>query len=163
METKNTTNQTTTTKTATLTKEEKQQRSAMYAAKRLETAKQRFERTTDTTEKIGLANNTLHKVHAARANAANVDGIIDSVLNLIKEVAKAANVDKQIIGCLKKEAANVINANINEENLCIYIDDRGLYKNESVYRLICSKSHNEELKKILNNLKKEADKKEGAK
>lgn len=163
MKTQNTNNQTTTTKKTTLTKEERAQKSAIFAAKRLDAAKKRFERTTETTEKIGLANNTLHQVHATRANAASIDGLIDNVLNLIKEVAKAAKVDKQIIGCLKKEAANVIGANVNDENLCIYIDNKGLYKNEIVYRLICSKSHNEELKKILNNLKKATTKKEGAK
>lgn len=121
------------------------------AIKRLETLKQGAKENT-----LGFANITLKRTHQVRALNVSVQGAIDSLNNLIKEVAKAANLEKKIIAALKGEAAKTLLQQVTEKTLPIYIDDKGNYKAESLYRLVASKAKNSELRALLNNLKKAA-------
>lgn len=138
-------------------KKQREEKSRLFNEERTRKAVARFEllknQTSDTRK--GLANKTLSEVHTNRANAATVDGLVTSVITLIKEVAKT-KVDKNVLGVLKKTAANIITSNVKSENLASYIDGKGNYKVENAYRLVCSTTKNEEVKTILNNLKKQA-------
>lgn len=139
------------------TKTQKEEKSRLFNEERTKKAAERFEALKNQTSenKKGLANKTLSEVHTNRANNASIDGLVMATITLIKEVAKT-KVDKNVLGVLKKTAANVITNNVNNENLALYIDNKGNYKVENAYRLICSTTKNEEVKTILNNLKKQA-------
>lgn len=122
------------------------------AANRLENLKQGAKETTK-----GFANVTLKRTHQVRAINVSVQGAIDSLNALIKEVAKAANLDKAIIAALKGEAALTLLQQVTNETLPLYIDNKGGYKVETLYRLIASKAKNAELRQILNNIKKQGE------
>jgi S-adenosylmethionine:tRNA-ribosyltransferase-isomerase (queuine synthetase) len=119
------------------------------ATKRLETLKQGAKENT-----LGFANITLKRTHQERALNISVQGAIDSLNNLIKEIAKAANLEKKVIAALKGEAAKTLLQQVTETTLPIYIDNKGNYKAESLYRLVASKAKNSDLRALLNNLKK---------
>jgi type IV secretory pathway VirB6-like protein len=138
-------------------KKQREEKSRIFQEKRLLKAVEKFETLKNQTSdnKKGLANKTLSEVHTNRANNATIEGLITATIGLIKEVAKT-KVDKNILGILKKTAANVITSNVNSKNLALYIDNKGNYKTELIYRMICSTTKNEEVKTILNNLKKQA-------
>lgn len=119
------------------------------AAKRLETLKQGAKEDT-----AGFANITLKRTHQVRALNVSIQGAIDSLNLLIKEVAKSANLDKKIVSALKGEAAQTLLQQVTDNTLPLYIDNKGNYKNETLYRLVASKTKNIELRQILNNLKK---------
>jgi hypothetical protein len=123
-------------------------------AKRLEKATERLEALKQGKDTKGFANVTLAKTHQERATSANVQGAIDALNELIKEVAKASNLDKKTVSTLKGEAAKSILQQVNESTLPLYIDSKGNYKVESLYRLVASKAKNSELRTLLNNLKK---------
>ena len=123
-------------------------------AKRLEKATERLEALKQGKDTKGFANVTLAKTHQERATTANVQGAIDALNVLIKEVAKASNLDKKTVATLKGEAAKSILQQVRENTLPLYIDNKGNYKVESLYRLVASKSKNSELRTLLNNLKK---------
>lgn len=122
--------------------------------KRLEKATERLESLKQGKDTKGFANVTLAKTHQERATTANVQGAIDALNVLIKEVAKASNLDKKTVSTLKGEAAKSILQQVNESTLPLYIDNKGNYKAESLYRLVASKAKNSELRQILNNLNK---------
>lgn len=124
-------------------------------AKRLEIATKRLEalKQVNTTAK-GFANITLSNVHTTNAINASVQGAIDSLNAFIKQVATVNGLDKKIVATLKGEAAQTILKQITESTLPLYIDNKGLYKVESLYRLVASKAKNTELKTLLNNLEK---------
>lgn len=119
------------------------------ATKRLETLKQGAKENT-----LGFANITLKRTHQVRALNVSVQGAIDCLNNLIKEVAKAANLEKKIIAALKGEAAKTLLQQVTDNTLPLYIDNKGNYKAEALYRLVASKAKNSELRQILNNLNK---------
>lgn len=125
-------------------------------AKRLEKATERLEALKQGAKEntLGFANITLKRTHQVRAINANVQGAIDSLNNLIKEVAKAASLDKQTIATLKGECAKAILQQVTEITLPLYVDNKGNYKAESLYRLVASKAKNSDLRALLNNLKK---------
>lgn len=119
------------------------------ATKRLETLKQGAKENT-----LGFANITLKRTHQVRALNVSVQGAIDSLNTLIKEVAKSANLEKKIIAALKGEAAKTLLQQVTDNTLPLYIDNKGNYKAEALYRLVASKAKNSELRQILNNLNK---------
>lgn len=124
-------------------------------AKRLENATKRFEALKQVkTTVVGFANVTIANVHTANANNANVQGAIDSLNTFIKQVANVNGLDKKIVAALKGEAAKTILQQVNETTLPLYIDNKGNYKVETLYRLVASKARNNELKTLLNNLEK---------
>lgn len=123
-------------------------------ARRLEKATERLEALKQGKDTKGFANVTLAKTHQERATSVNVQGAIDSLNTLIKEVAKAANLDKKIIAALKGEAASTLLQQVTEKTLPLYVDSKGNYKAEALYRLVASKAKNSELRQILNNLNK---------
>ena len=100
---------------------------------------------------VGFADTTL-----ANANKTSVQGAIDSLNAFIKQVAAENGLDKKIVAVLKAEAAQTILQQVTETTLPLYIDDKGLYKVESLYRLVASKAKNSELRTLLNNLKSAA-------
>ena len=122
------------------------------ATNRLETLKQGAKENT-----LGFANITLKRTHKVRALNVSVQGAIDSLNTLIKEVAKAANLEKKIIAALKGEAAKTLLQQVTETTLPMYVDNKGNYKVETLYRLVASKSKNSDLRSLLNNLKKAAN------
>lgn len=123
-------------------------------AKRLQKATEKFETLKQGAKEdaIGFANITLKRTHQVRAINASVQGAIDSLNNLIKEVAKAASLDKQTIATLKGESSKAILQQVTETTLPLYIDNKGNYKAESLYRLVASKAQNKELRALLNNI-----------
>jgi hypothetical protein len=125
-------------------------------AKRLEKATERLEVLKQGAKEntIGFANVTLKRTHQERALNSSVQGAIDSLNLLIKEVAKAANLDKQTIAALKGESAKTLLQQVTNDTLPLYIDNKGLYKVETLYRLVASKAKNTELRTLLNNLNK---------
>ena len=126
-------------------------------AKRLEAATARFEALKQVkTSAKGFANITLSNVRTANANSVNVQGAIDNLNAFIKHVASVNGLDKKIVAALKGEAAQTILKQVTESTLPLYIDDKGLYKVESLYRLVASKAKNTELRTILNNMNKNA-------
>lgn len=126
-------------------------------AKRLEVATARFEALKQVKASAkGFANITLANVHTTNANNVSVQGAIDSLNAFIKQVAAANGLDKKIVAALKGEAAQTILKQVTETTLPLYIDCKGLYKVESLYRLVASKAKNNELRTLLNNLEKSA-------
>lgn len=104
----------------------------------------------------GFANITLSNVHTANANSASVQGAIDNLNVFIKQVASVNGLDKKIVATLKGEAAHTILQQVTDTTLPLYIDNKGNYKVEMLYRLIASKSKNSELRTLLNNMNKGA-------
>lgn len=139
-------------------KEEKAIKAAAFRAARLEKATERFNSLKAGRETKGTANVSLSQVHTGRANEVTIQGLITSTNALIKEVATYSQIDKQIIKVLKATAASVILEYVTEETLPLYIDNKGLYKTEAAYRLVCSSTKNKEVKQLLTNLKKQASK-----
>lgn len=137
-----------------LTKEERAARSAAFQEKRLQKAQERYNKMVNYTDAKGLANQTLKELHGARAINITLDDMITAAIELIKEVAKASNVDKKIVGLLKKQAATLIKEEVESTSLALYIDDKGKVKDEALYRILCSKKRNEELRTLLKNMKK---------
>lgn len=126
-------------------------------AKRLEVATKRFETLKQAkTNAVGFANITIANVHTANANNANVQGAIDNLMAYIKQVANINGLDKKIVATLKGEAAQSILQQVNETTLPLYIDNKGNYKVETLYRLVASKAKNNELRTLLNNINKAA-------
>ena len=126
-------------------------------AKRLEVATARFEALKQVKASAkGFANITLANVHTTNASSASVQGAIDSLNAFIKQVAAANGLDKKIVAALKGEAAQTILKQVTETTLPLYIDCKGLYKVEVLYRLVASKAKNNELRTLLNNLEKSA-------
>lgn len=123
-------------------------------AKRLARANARLTALKQGKDTKGFANETLVKTHQERATNASVQGAINALNVLIKEVAKAANLEKKIVAALKGESANVILQQVSNATLALYIDNKGNYKVETLYRLVASKAKNNELRVLLNNLKK---------
>ena len=135
-------------------KEEAAAKAAASKAERLEKATARLEALKKGKETSGFANSTLNLTHSARALNVSVQGAIDALNGLIKQVAVANGLDKKIVAALKGEAAQTLLQQVTETTLPLYIDNKGLYKVETLYRLIASKAKNAELKALLNNLKK---------
>lgn len=126
-------------------------------AKRLEAATARFEALKQVKASAkGFANITISNVHTANANNTSVQGAIDNLNAFIKHVASVNGLDKKIVAALKGEAAQTILKQVTESTLPLYIDNKGLYKVESLYRLVASKAKNVELRTLLNNLDKAA-------
>lgn len=124
-------------------------------AKRLENATKRFEALKQVkTTAVGFANVTIANVHTANANNANVQGAINSLNTFIKQVANINGLDKKIVATLKGEATNTLLQQVNETTLPLYIDNKGNYKTETLYRLVASKAKNSELRTLLNNINK---------
>lgn len=127
-------------------------------AKRLEKATARFEALKQVKASAkGFANVTLSNVHTANASNASVQGAIDSLNAFIKQVASVNGLDKKIVATLKGEAAQTLLQQVTNETLPLYIDNKGGYKVETLYRLIASKAKNTDLRQILNNLKKQGE------
>jgi len=137
-------------------KAEKATKAAANKAKRLEKATSRLEVLKQGAKEntTSFANITLKRTHQVRAMNASVQGAIDALNTLIKEVAKAAELDKKIIAALKGETAQTLLQQITNETLPLYIDNKGNYKVEALYRLVASKAKNSDLRALLNNLKK---------
>jgi len=126
-------------------------------AKRLEIATKRFEALKQVKmNAVGFANITIANVRTANASSANVQGAIDSLMSYIKQVATVNGLDKKIVSALKGEAAQTILQQVTETTLPLYIDNKGNYKVETLYRLIASKAKNNELRTLLNNINKAA-------
>lgn len=124
-------------------------------AKRLEVATKRFETLKQAkTNAVGFANITIANVHTANANNANVQGAIDNLMAYIKQVATINGLDKKIVATLKGEAARAILQQVTETTLPLYIDNKGNYKVETLYRLVASKAKNNDLRTLLNNINK---------
>lgn len=119
------------------------------ATERLEILKQGAKEDT-----LEFANITLKRTHQVRAINASVQGAIDALNMLIKEVAKAASLDKKTVATLKGEAAQAILQQITNDTLPLYVDGKGNYKVETLYRLVASKAKNNELRTLLNNINK---------
>lgn len=136
-------------------KAEREAKAKQHAEERLAKAKERLAALKQGKATIGLANQSLSEVHTNRANAATLQGLIDATNALIKEVA-STSVSKDIIKVLKASAAEVILANVGEDSLALYIDNKGCYKAEAAYRLAASKSRNPQVKAVLDNLRKAA-------
>lgn len=125
-------------------------------AKRLEAATARFEALKQVKASAkGFANITLSNVHTTNANSVSVQGAIDNLNAFIKQVAVANGLDKKIVAALKGEAAQTILKQVTDTTLPLYIDCKGLYKVESLYRLVASKAKNNELRTLLNNMDKD--------
>lgn len=125
-------------------------------AKRLENATKRFEALKQVKASTkGFANVTIANVRTSNAIKASVQGAIDSLNAYIKQVASVNGLDKKIVATLKGEAAQTLLQQVTNETLPLYIDNKGNYKVESLYRLVASKAKNSELRQILNNLKKQ--------
>lgn len=126
-------------------------------AKRLEAATARMNALKQVNANAkGFANITLSNVHTANANSASVQGAIDNLNVFIKQVASVNGLDKKIVATLKGEAAHTILQQVTDTTLPLYIDNKGNYKVEMLYRLIASKSKNSELRTLLNNMNKGA-------
>lgn len=124
-------------------------------AKRLEVATKRFKTLKQAkTNAVGFANMTIANVRTSNANNASVQGAINSLNSFIKQVASVNGLDKKIVATLKGEAAQTILQQVNETTLPLYIDNKGNYKVETLYRLIASKAKNNELRTLLNNIDK---------
>lgn len=123
-------------------------------AKRLKAVTSRFEALKAGKESKGFANQTINNVRTNKANEASVQGAIDSLNKYIKQTALVNGLSKDIIAALKGQAAQAILANVNGTTLPLYIDNRGEYKVEALYRLVASKAQNKELRTILNNVDK---------
>ncbi len=139
-------------------KAERLAKAEAYKAERLKKATARLELIKQGAKEgtIGFANVTLKRTRQFNAMNANVQGAIDSLNAFIKQVAIANNFDKQIISALKSESAQTILQQVNETTLPLYIDNKGNYKVESLYRLVASKAKNSELRTLLNNMNKAA-------
>ena len=135
-------------------KAEKAAKAEANKAKRLEKATERLENLKKGKETVGFANSTLNLTHSARALNVSVQGAIDALNLLIKEVSKAAALDKKTVAALKGEAAKSLLSQITEATLPLYIDAKGLYRTEALYRLVASKAKNSELRTLLNNINK---------
>lgn len=119
------------------------------AIARLETLKQGAKENA-----VGFANITLKRTHQVRALNVSVQSAINSLNAFIKEVAKAANLDKKLIAAMKGEAAQTLLQQVTNETLPLYVDNKGNYKVESLYRIVANKAKNTELRTILNNINK---------
>lgn len=139
-------------------KEQKQIEAAARAAERLAKATDRLQSLKERGDKVGFANQTIALTRAQRADNVSVQGAIDALNLYIKEVAKANSLDKKIVSSLKGESAQTLLQQVTETTLPLYIDNRGLYKVETLYRLVASKAKNAELRALLNNLNKQANK-----
>lgn len=139
-------------------KAERLAKTEAYKAERLAKATERFELLKQGAKEstIGFANVTLKRTRQVNAMNASTQGAIDSLNAFIKKVAIANNFDKQIISALKSESAQTILQQVNETTLPLYIDNKGNYKVESLYRLVASKAKNSELRTLLNNMNKAA-------
>jgi hypothetical protein len=137
-------------------KAEKAAKAAANKAKRLEKATERLETIKQGAKDnvVGFANVTLKRTHQVRACEVSVQGAINALNVLIKEIAKAAELDKNTIAALKGESAQTLLQQVTNETLPLYIDNKGLYKVETLYRLVASKAKNSDLRALLNNLKK---------
>lgn len=123
-------------------------------AKRLEVATKRFETLKQVKiNAVGFANTTIANVHTHNAINASVQGAIDALNVYIKQVASVNGLEKKIVAALKGEAAQTILQQVTNETLPLYIDNKGNYKVETLYRLIASKAKNSDLRALLNNLK----------
>lgn len=142
-------------------KEQKQIEAAMRAAERLEKATNRLQSLKERGEKVGFANQTIALTRAQRAESVSVQGAIDALNLYIKEVAKANSLDKKIVSTLKGEAAQTLLQQVTETTLPLYVDNKGLYKVETLYRLVASKAKNAELRALLNNMSKQASNQQG--
>lgn len=103
----------------------------------------------------GFANVTIANVRASNATKASVQGAIDGLNAYIKQVASVNGLDKKIVATLKGEAAQTLLQQVTNETLPLYIDNKGGYKVETLYRIVASKAKNADLRQILNNLKKQ--------
>ena len=139
-------------------KAEKAAAAAARATARLEKATNRLEALKNGRETVGFANQTLSVLHASDARAISVQGAIDALNTLIKRVATANGLTKPIVAALKGEAAQTILQQLTDETLPLYVDNKGQYKVEGLYRLVASKAKNNELRTVLNNLQKENNK-----
>lgn len=137
-------------------KAEKSAKAEANKAKRLEKATDRLEALKQGAKEntTGFANITLKRTHQERALNVSVQCAIDSLNLLIKEVAKSASLDKKTIATLKGESARAILQQVTEKTLPLYVDNKGNYKVETLYRLVASKAKNTELRALLNNLNK---------
>lgn len=126
-------------------------------AERLAKATQRLEALKQVkASAVGFANVTIANFRTFNANKASVQGAIDSLNAYIKQVATVNGLDKKIVAALKGEAAQTILQQVNDATLPLFIDCKGNYKVESLYRLIASKANNSELRTLLNNINKAA-------
>ena len=141
-----------------LAKAEKAAKAEINKAKRLENATNRFNALKKREDKIGFANQTIALTRALRAESVTVQGAIDALNIYIKEVTKANSLNKKIVASLKGEAAQTILQQITNSTLPLYVDNKGLYKVEALYRLVASKAKNTELRTLLTNINKQASK-----
>lgn len=137
-------------------KAEKAAKAEANRAKRLEKATERLEVLKQGAKEnaTGFANITIKKTHQDRAINVSVQGAIDALNAFLKEVAKSAIPDKKVVAALKGESAQTILQQVTEKSLPLYIDNKGLYKVEMLYRLVACKAKNAELRALLNNLNK---------
>lgn len=132
---------------------------AAKAAARLAKATEKFEAAKVYTEKkTGYIGEGLRQAKAIRIAAMTVNDLATECVKRVKELVKT-DMPKDLLKYVKAEVGNCIRENIGEAKLALFVDcNRGEFKVDMAIKYACAASRDEDVKAIVKELKKKANK-----
>ena len=133
----------------------KNEEKAIKAAERLAKAVEKFESAkVYEAKKTGYISEGLREARAMRIAAFTVNDLATACVARVKELAKT-HLEKDLLRYLKAEVGNCIRTNVGDEKLALFVDcNKGAFKVDQAIKYACASSRNEDVKAIVNELKK---------